>query len=141
VGTVLLQGFIQKLRSYESVLLGTTVTTRLATDMQRLLGVGPYMRPSSQVIGPGSQLKNHLFQENPNAAEWSRLCGLISAYRLLDVIILIEGRVSRSVNSVRRPRERDEKILNVMYLTIGPYFSINFILGHEQTWGLAEGVA
>jgi hypothetical protein len=134
VGTVLLQGFIQKLRSYESVLLGTTVTTRLATDMQRLLGVGPYMRPSSQVIGPGSQLKNHLFQENLNAAEWS-------AYRLLDVIILIEGRVSHSVNSVRRPRKRDKKILNVMYLTIGPYFSINFILGHEQTWGLAEGVA
>ncbi len=117
--TVLFQAFIKKLWSYESVLLGTTVTTQLATDMQRLLGVGLYMRPSSQVIGPGSQLINRLSRENPNVAEWSRLCSLISAYRLLDVIILIDGKVPRASNSVQSPRKRDEKILHVMYLTTG----------------------
>ncbi len=117
-----------------------TASTRPAMDMQRLLKVGPELASSpDQVIGPGSPLTSRLSTSNPK--EWTRLCGLISAYRLLDVITLMDRTVPRALNSMRRPIRRNEKVLHVRYLTFWPYFSLNFTPGHGHTWGLAEGVA
>lgn len=95
------------------MLLGMIASTRPAMDMQRLLKVGSGLASSpGQVIDPGSSLTSLSI---PNPTEWTRLCGLISAYRLLDVIILMGRTAPRALNSVQRPLRRNEKVLPVRY--------------------------
>lgn len=58
--------------------------------MQRLLGLDPTDIRPLEVVG------KHVTLLDANSRDGVKLCGLICAYRLLDVIALLEGRTPRS---------------------------------------------
>ena len=102
--TILLQKFIRHLHRYESLLLGMAGSSRLITEMQRLLGFG------LDVTGPVTSPPTHV---NLSATEWTRLCGVISAYRLLDVIFFLGDSIPRTLNTVERQLSPNGKSLHV----------------------------
>ena len=93
----LYQRFVQHLHQYESQLLNRTSCNGLLLKMLGLLGL------KLQVEQGSCELVRHSSSTNLSVGDWTRLCSLVSAYRLLDVIALLGCRVPRALYVTRRP--------------------------------------
>ncbi len=83
-------------------------------QMQDLLGI------ALQFNGPG--VESNVTRKSPhtrrtNVAEWTRLCGLVSAYRLLDVVALLEGETPRAAAVTKSPLDLKKPLHVSLFLS------------------------
>ena len=104
--------FLEHLHQYESRLFSLGGCSESLMTMQRLLGLdmnSTDFRPLEVVGKPVTLL-------NANARDGAKLCGLICAYRLIDVIALLEGHTPRSSLVPHRLLEKDITVIWVRRL-------------------------
>jgi len=95
-----------------------------------MLGIGTGSDTSEIVRRPSTHLNPSL-----SARGSSKLCGLVCAYRLLDVLALMEGRLPNVLHIAQGPF-----VGNMIYVGIPPFNfqQIEFITGHGQTRSMAN---
>jgi len=109
------QNFLEHLHQYESRLFSLGGCSESLMTMQHLLSLdmnSTDLRPLEVVGKPDTLL-------NANAQDGAKLCGLICAYRLIDVIALLEGHTPRSSLV---PHHLLEKDITVIWVRRVPAF-------------------
>ncbi len=101
-------------------------------EMQQLLGIGTASDISEIVRRPSTHLNPSL-----SARASSKLCGLVCAYRLLDVLALMEGRLPNVLHSMRDPFAGKMIYVGIPLIN---FQKIEYITGHGQTRGMANVV-
>ena len=87
----LYQRFVKHLHQYKLQLLNWTSCNGLLLRMLELLGL------KLQVEQGSCELIRHSSSTNLSVGDWTKLCSLVSAYCLLDVIALLGCRVPRAL--------------------------------------------
>jgi len=80
---MIVQNFVHSLRQYESILFKEISPNYQILKLRTALGISS-TSPSSQSVSQKSS-------PSINSFEWSRMCALLSAYRLLDIVAMQSG--------------------------------------------------
>ena len=113
--TFVAQGFLKYLLQHESRLFSLSACSEPMMEMQRVLGIGIGSNEDEIVPRPPNLM-------NLSNWTWSWLCGLVCAYRLVDVVALSAG---CTPNETKVPRGPISPIREV-YVQFLPFNSIAF---------------
>ena len=119
VETYLLQGFLKHLLQYESRLF--TLSSSMM-EMQQILG-----------LGIGSQ-ENRMVRRHPNVGSqgWARLCGLVCAYRLADVVALLGGCERNKSQVLSMPLPDRDLYVGLVLFSLLLHTKVQILTGHVQ---------
>lgn len=94
-------------------------------DMQSVLGLDAASNTTDIIAQPPNLKKL-------SAATWSRLCGLICAYRLVDVIAMLGGCSPNELRVPRSPSQKQKQLyVRLPALSLG-YSQTHFLTGNDE---------
>lgn len=106
---ICLQHFVRRLSLYESRLFSIGGCSHAMMKMQGLLG----LQINSSHAHSHELVRHTSTRSNLGTGDGSKLCGLICAYRLLDIIALLGGRISQASFFAPHPVDIGDKLIYV----------------------------
>ena len=103
---ICLQAFVEQLQTFEKRLFGLGGSLSIL-NMQRLLGLG------LETSGVTHKIVSCQTNQKRSSSDYSKICGLVCAYRLVDVIALLQGNIPRALQIYQTPCENPDRLIYV----------------------------